>query len=130
MHEIYLHNTTPADYKSVKVIAGYECSKAEYSAYMTDESKISSQPCNSLYFPKNENELAPVIQEMFTKSIPLNEAGARTGLVGGSVPMKGAMVSLELLDAVESIFRNPLREEWIVRAQTAVSLKSLDLIYC
>ncbi|MHC1739806.1 MAG: FAD-binding oxidoreductase [Anaerolineaceae bacterium] len=126
MHEIVSHLLEDVSIDKVKCIKGFERIQAEYSVYLTDESKISSQPIDLLYFPKNENELAAVIREMSRKSIPLTVAGARTGLVGGSVPMKGTLVSLELLDAVECIFWNPLSEEWIVRAQTAVSLKSLD----
>jgi D-lactate dehydrogenase (cytochrome) len=126
MHEIYSRSLEDVEIDSVKCITGYDRIKAEYPAYLTDESKISSQPFDYLYFPKNEHELAAVIRESSSKGISLTVAGARTGLVGGSVPMNGALVSLELLDSVESIFRNPLSDEWIVRAQTAVSLKSLD----
>jgi D-lactate dehydrogenase (cytochrome) len=126
MHEIYSQCVDPAPFSSVKCVKGYETIKAEYSVYLSDESKISSQPFDYLFFPKNEGELAAVIREMAAQKIPLTIAGARTGLVGGCVPPKGALVSLEYFDCVDSIFRNPITEEWTVRAGTAVSLKSLD----
>lgn len=126
MHEIYSHPASYVEFKSVKCIEGYERIKAEYSAYLTDESKISSLPFDFLFFPKNEAELAAVIREMAARKIPLTIAGARTGLVGGSVPKEGALVSLEYLDGVEAIYFDPFAEEWRVRAQTSLSLKALD----
>ena len=126
MHEIYSHPTPFVEFKSVKSIAGYDRIKSEYSAYLTDESKISSTPFDFLFFPKNEAELAAVIREMSARKIPLTIAGARTGLVGGCVPQEGSLVSLENLDNVEALFFDPYAEEWRIRAQTSVSLKSLD----
>ena len=126
MHEIYSHLASLVEYRSVKCVEGYEHIKAEYSAYLTDESKISSQPFDFLFFPKTEAELAAVIREMSARNVPLTIAGARTGLVGGCVPKEGALVSLEFLDSVEAIIYDPLAEEWRVRAQTSVSLKGLD----
>ncbi len=125
MHEIYSHPALPADFTSVKCIEGYEHIKADYSAYLTDESKISSLPFDFLFFPRSEAELAAVIREMSRRNIPLTIASARTGLVGGSVPREGAMISLEYLDQVEAIYYDPMAEEWRVRAQTSVSLKGL-----
>jgi D-lactate dehydrogenase (cytochrome) len=126
MHEIYSHPSPFMEFKSVKSIVGYERIKSEFSAYLTDESKLSSTPFDFLFFPKNEGELAAVIREMSVRKIPLTIAGARTGLVGGCVPKEGALVSLEHLDNVEAIYFDPYVEEWRVRAQTSLSLKSLD----
>jgi D-lactate dehydrogenase (cytochrome) len=126
MHEIYSNTAPFAEFKTVKCIKGYERIKNEYSAYLTDESKISSMPFDSLFFPKSEAELAAVIREMVNKEIPLTIAGARTGLVGGCVPQRGALVSLEHFDSVEAVYFDPFSEEWRIRAQAGVSLKSLD----
>jgi D-lactate dehydrogenase (cytochrome) len=126
MHEIYSHSLDAISVDTVKCIKGYETIKAEYSAYLTDESKISSSPFDALYFPKNEAELAAVVMDLSKRKIPLTIAGARTGLVGGCVPNGGTLVSLELFDAVEAIFHDPFSDEWLLRAQTGVSLKTLD----
>jgi D-lactate dehydrogenase (cytochrome) len=126
MHEICSHTAPEADFNSVKCVEGYERIKNEYASYLTDESKISSFPFDFLFFPKTEAELAAVIHEMAEKNIPITIAGARTGLVGGSVPPKGALVSLEHLDSVEALYYDPLTEEWVIRAQASVSLKSLE----
>jgi D-lactate dehydrogenase (cytochrome) len=126
MHETTSRQIEPVFIDSVKCVKGFETIQAEYSAYMTDESKISAAPFDLLFFPKNEAELAAVIKEMASQKIPITIAGARTGLVGGSVPKSGALVSLEFFDAVEGIYWDPYSEEWLVRAQTGVSLKALD----
>ena len=126
MHEIYSKTAPPADYGKVKCIEGYERIKAEYSTYICDESKLSSKPFDYLFFPKNEAELASVVNEMQRRNIRITIAGARTGLVGGSVPTEGALISLEFLDQVEALFYHTECSEWRVNAQTSVSLKGLD----
>lgn len=126
MHEITSHSPTAVPLDSVKCIRGYETIKAEYSAYLTDESKISSTAFDYLYFPKNEAELSAVIKDLSIRKIPATMAGARTGLVGGCVPQGGALISLEFFDAVEAIYHDPFSDEWLLRAQTGVSLKALE----
>jgi D-lactate dehydrogenase (cytochrome) len=126
MHEIDSHSVAAAAFEIVKCVLGYRRIQSEYPAYLTDESKLSSQPFNYLFFPKNESELAAVILEMANRGIPLTTAGARTGLVGGAVPQEGALVSLEYLDQVEAVYFDPMAEEWRVRAQASLSLKSLE----
>jgi len=126
MHEISSQPALPVDFGIVKCIEGYERIKAEYPAYLTDESKISSLPFDYLFFPKNEAELAVVIREMSRRKVRITVAGARTGLVGGCVPQEGALVSLEYLDKVEAVHYDPFAGEWRVRAQSNVSLKTLD----
>ena len=126
MHEIYSYPAPIVEFKTVKSIVGYERIRSEYQAYLSDESKISSNPFDYLFFPKNNAELAAVVREMSVRKIPLTIAGARTGLVGGCVPQEGAMVSLEFLDNIEAIYFDPDDEEWRIKAQCSVSLKSLD----
>ena len=126
MHEIQSKSVPSVDIKQVKCIHGFEAIQRDYPVYLTDESKLSAKPFDYLWFPKDELELAAVIREMSRLNIPITIAGARTGLVGGSVPQAGAMISLEYLDQVEGLFYDPLAEEWRLRAQTSLSLKAID----
>jgi len=126
MHEIQSKPVPSVDVKQVKCIHGFEAIQRDYPVYLTDESKLSAKPIDYLWFPKDELELAAVIREMSRLNIPITIAGARTGLVGGSVPETGALVSLEHLDKVEGLFYDPLAEEWRLRAQTSLSLKAID----
>ena len=126
MHEITSKPAPFVEFEQVKCIEGYEKIKTDYAAYLTDESKFSSLPFDYLFFPKNEAELAAVIREMKKRKVRITVAGARTGLVGGCVPQEGALVSLEHLDKVEALYYDQFAEEWCLRAQTSVSLNSLD----
>lgn len=126
MHEISSKPVPYADFTQVRCVTGYEKIKSDYPVYLSDESKLSPAPFDYLFFPKSEAELAAVIREMARRGVPITLAGARTGLVGGCVPLEGALVSLEYLDQVEAVFYDPAAEEWRVRAQTSVSLKALE----
>ncbi len=126
MHEIYSQPIPEVDIRKVKSVEGFEIIQAEYPVYLTDESKLSPKPFDYLFFPKNEAELAAVVREMGRRGVPITVAGARTGLVGGCVPQEGALVSLEHLDRVERVWYDSGAGEWRVRAQTSVSLKTLE----
>ena len=126
MHEIYSKTAPEADFSQVKRIEGFATIQAEYSAYLSDESKLSAKPFDYLFFPKSESELAAVVKWLNLQKIPFTVAGARTGLVGGCVPPEGALISLEYLDKVLEVYRDEPSGEWRIKAQTSVSLKNLD----
>lgn len=125
-HDIHAQPAPPAEYQQVKQVEGFDTIRAEYPGYLSDESKLASRSADLLFFPKDEAELAAMIREMARRQIPITIAGARTGLVGGSVPARGAVVSMERFDQVESIYYDEPSAEWRVIAQTSVSLKSLS----
>jgi len=124
-HEIHTYSASSADYVNIKRVEGFETIRAEYPGFLSDESKLASKSADLLFFPKDEAELSAVICEMAKKRVPITIAGARTGLVGGSVPARGAVISMERFDQVESIYYDDTSAEWRVIAQTSVSLKSL-----
>lgn len=126
MHEIYSKTAPEVDFSQVKRIEGFATIQTEYSAYLSDESKLSAKPFDYLFFPKTEAELAAVVKFLNQKRVPFTVAGARTGLVGGCVPQEGALISLEHLDKVAEVYRDEPSGEWRVNAQTSVSLKNLD----
>ena len=101
MHEISTQLAALADYNQVRRIDGFERIRQEYPTYLTDESKLSPEPFDHLFFPADESELAAVLKQMATRKISVTIAGARTGLVGGCVPRQGALVSLENFDRVQ-----------------------------
>lgn len=126
MHEITSQPPGRADYQQVRRVEGWPAIKEQYAAYLSDESKMTSEACDHLFFPQNEAEVAAVVREMAAQGVPLTVAGARTGLVGGSVPQRGALISLERLNKVEALYYAPYAREWRVRAQCAVSLSDLN----
>ncbi|MBU1275734.1 MAG: FAD-binding oxidoreductase [Proteobacteria bacterium] len=126
MHEITSQPLDLADYRQVRRVQGWPAINEQYQAYLRDESKLTSETCDYLFFPQNEAELAAVVREMASQGVPLTVAGARTGLVGGSVPLRGGLVSLERLNAVEALYYASYAREWRVRAGCAVTLSDLN----
>ena len=62
---------------------------------------------------------------MGRRAVTVTIAGARTGLVGGCVPNQGALVSLENFDRVLALYRDEPSAEWRLRAQCAVTLRTI-----
>jgi len=126
MHEIQARTLADADISQVTCYSGADKILADFPAYLADESKLSSPGCDTLYFPKSEEELAAVLKFSHEQAIPVTIAGARTGLVGGSVPQQGVLISLENLNQIQAVFFLPEAEEWRITAQAGVSLHSLN----
>ncbi len=126
MHEITTRLVGLADYKKIRRIDGFERISREYPIYLTDESKLSPEPFDHLFFPADESELAAILKQMVAGKINVTIAGARTGLVGGCVPCNGALISLENFDRVRAIDFDRPSAEWRVRSECAVNLRSLN----
>ncbi|MGA6925639.1 MAG: FAD-binding oxidoreductase, partial [Desulfosarcina sp.] len=70
--------------------------------------------------------ICAVVKEMGQRGVQLTIAGARTGLVGGCVPMQGALISLEKLNRILDIRYHAHAEEWRVKAGCAIPLSELN----
>ncbi|MFZ3079446.1 MAG: hypothetical protein WA109_07155, partial [Bellilinea sp.] len=81
MHEIQAKTAPLVNLSQVKCITGFDAIRATYPDYLTDESRLTANPFNCLFFPKNEGELAAVLRDLNEQRIPVTIAGARTGLV-------------------------------------------------
>ncbi|MEJ2222047.1 MAG: FAD-binding oxidoreductase [Desulfobacterales bacterium] len=126
MHEISTQIVPFADFNKIRFVEGFDRIRTEYPAYLTDESKLSPQPFDYLFFPMDDAELAAILKQMSAQNIKVTIAGARTGLVGGCVPAKGALVSLENFDRVKSISWDAKAKEWRIQCQCALDLRSLN----
>jgi len=100
MHEIISEEVPRVDFEVVRRVESYGEIIKNYSSYLTDESKLSHQGAEYLFFPTTEAELSAILQEMAKRCITVNFSGARTGIVGGAVPYGGEIVSIEKLDQV------------------------------
>jgi D-lactate dehydrogenase (cytochrome) len=126
MHKIQARLAPLADFKKIRRIEGFTNISNEYPTYLTDESKLSPEPFDYLFFPADEAELAAILNEMSDRNVKVTIAGARTGLVGGCVPSSGALVSLENFDRVQSLSYDSQKDEWQVQTQCSVSLRTLN----
>ena len=126
MHAISTQLVPFGDFNKIRCVEGFDRISAEYPAYLTDESKLSPEPFDYLFFPTDEGELAAIFKQMSAQKMKITIAGARTGLVGGCVPQKGALVSLENFDRIKSITWDRKTEEWHLQCQCALDLRSLN----
>lgn len=126
MHEISSKATTEADIRLIKAISGFDRIKTDFPDFLTDESRVSTPGFDLLFFPDSEVELSTILREMNRSNVPVTIAGARTGITGGSVPMEGAVISLEKLNQIESLYYAREAEEWRVSVQAAVNLNRLN----
>jgi len=126
MYEIQAKAVPLVNLSQVRCISGFDAIRAAYPDYLTDESRLTAASFDYLFFPKNEGELAAVLRDLNERRIPVTIAGARSGLVGGSVPPAGALISMELFTQIEAVRFDPHLDEWQVSAQAGVSLLDLE----
>jgi D-lactate dehydrogenase (cytochrome) len=126
MYEIMTEFVQPADIGQVQCIQGFKEIQRRFPVYLSDESKLSGAHAEYLFFPADEAELAAVLVEMKRMKTPVTISAARTGLAGGCVPPRGAVVSMERFDQVLSLRHDPSAGEWRILAQCNVLLRDLD----
>lgn len=126
MHEIYSNLLPQTNFDLIKRVDGFDRITRDFPDYLTDESKYAAYPFDQLYFPDNEAELSTLLRELNGRNKPATIAAARTGLVGGSVPTTGAVISLVNFDEIEAVYYEQEAEEWRIRAQPAVNLHVLN----
>lgn len=122
-----MSKTVPhVDFNKVRCVKGSREIRQNYSLYLSDESRLANKGARYIFFPENESELASIFREMAKKDIKIVLSSARTGLVGGSVPYGGAIVSLERFNKYISLRYDSHLEEWLVRTQCGVIIRELN----
>ncbi len=77
--------------------------------YLTDASNMPGGYAEKLFLPESEAEVAEVLRDANEQGIRVTVSGARTGTVGGAVPLGGWVISLEKLNKIKSIDKENLR---------------------
>ena len=70
--------------------------------YLKDASNYHGS-ADIVYIPEDEKELIDIVDECFSKKIPISVSGAGTGLGGARVPLGGAVISLEKLNKIINV---------------------------
>lgn len=95
-----------------------------YNSYLKDESKLSFGDISCLAIPENETELTDFLKQSYSKNLPVTISNGRTGVTGGAIPMKGALLSVERLNNIIGLEKTGA--EYILKVQSGVSLAEID----
>lgn len=74
----------------------------DFAEYLRDESRTVGK-ADSISFPTEEMEVVALVQELYSKEIPITIQGARTGLAAGAVPNSGHIMNLSRMDRITSM---------------------------
>ncbi|OGS35430.1 MAG: hypothetical protein A2474_06700 [Elusimicrobia bacterium RIFOXYC2_FULL_34_12] len=107
----------------MKIIEGKQNIISGYSSYLQDESKLSYGNVEYLAFPENDKDISEFLKFASSKNIPVTISNGKTGVVGGAVPLKGALISLEKLNKIFGI--KNVDNEYRVHLQSGVVLSDL-----
>ncbi len=75
---------------------------SEIENYLTDAANFRGS-CEKVYIPDSEEELIEAVKECYSNNCFITIAGNGTGLTGGRVPEKGAVISTEKLNKIFEI---------------------------
>lgn len=77
----------------------------EYPDYLRDESRLTAPHVDALAWPETEEDVCTALREAACEEWDVTVSGARTGIVGGAVPLRGGMVlSLEKMSGIHDIY--------------------------
>ena len=107
------------------VLEGAERIAVDYPDYLKDESRLSGGTSTTLAFPLSESDVSTFLSTMNRRGIPVTVSGGRTGIVGGAVPMEGALLSLEKMDRILDIRKGENDGRWFVSVQPGILVKEL-----
>jgi len=90
--------------------------------YLSDASNYRGSS-DKVYIPDNSNELQKAVSECYFSKTPFTISGAGTGLTGGRVPQKGAIISTENLNHIIQIDENAR----LAKVQPGLLLSELEM---
>jgi D-lactate dehydrogenase (cytochrome) len=127
----YELKTVKPDLKKVKCysVKGIENIKANYSRYLTDESRFIGMIPEKIYFPKTTLEVSKALQEIIRAKGSVSISGARTGITGGAVPVSALnLISLEKLILTPDVYYDRMNDSWILKVGAGTRLFEIEEI--
>ncbi|MGA2625498.1 MAG: FAD-binding oxidoreductase [Candidatus Bathyarchaeia archaeon] len=100
--------------------------RSRFESYLHDESSFGPGSATTVLFPLTEAQVSLFLKELNANKIPVTISGARTGIVGGAVPIGGAIISLEKMNRVLGIRWNESAQEWTLICQPGIRLSELQ----
>ncbi|MHA2294450.1 MAG: FAD-binding oxidoreductase [Candidatus Hodarchaeales archaeon] len=124
-HVIESKKPLPVELNRIKAIVGQDIIEKTYPAYLVDESKKDIGIADQLYFPKTVDEVSTIFRELQARKQAITISGARTGIVGGCIPLGGTVVSLEKMNSITGIRYDMDSDSWFIKCQAGVTLIEL-----
>lgn len=104
-------------------VSGRRRVAAEFSGYLEDESRTSAEPVEVIFFPETIGQVCSAVRECARDGLSVTVTGARTGIVGGAVPLESnAVLALEKLNHIHSLRYEAERDEFFARVEAGVIL--------
>lgn len=104
----------------MRIIEGKANIISGFLTYLQDESKLSFGDVEYLAFPENESDVCEFLKFCSDKNMPVTISNGKTGVVGGAVPIAGALMSLEKFNKIFGVKKTG--GEYRVRLSSGVSL--------
>ena len=108
-------------------VEGRERIGAEFGGYLSDESRMTAAGVDVVFLPECVEHVCRAARECAERGLGLVAAGARTGIVGGAVPVESqAVLALERLDRTFDLRPGGSEAEFMVRVEAGVILEDLQ----
>ncbi|MCL6591619.1 MAG: FAD-binding oxidoreductase [Firmicutes bacterium] len=98
----------------------------DFDGYLRDESKLAGGEASEVVFPETAVDVIEFFKANSTCGGKITLSGARTGIVGGAVPMGGKVLSLERMNQIKEFRYDAETGEWVVRVEPGVSLAAFQ----
>ena len=112
-----------------EVIQGVDTIREKYLDYLKDESRLTGNVPERIYFPTSTDEVSQAIIDIKRRGETVTISGARTGIVGGAVSKNCKnILSLEKLVFTPQVFFNKQTNSWAVKVGAGTRLNELHKI--
>jgi D-lactate dehydrogenase (cytochrome) len=111
------------EHMNCRTITGKDTVLRSYSDYLRDESRLTGEAVEHIYFPETTEDIIAAVKDVIGRSEALTISGSRTGIVGGAVPAESE--NLLSLEALKGDILIGFDREWFARMPANVRLETL-----
>jgi len=97
-----------------------------FEDYLRDESNLAGGRAAEVALPVTIDEVVEFVRRCAANQTKITVSGARTGIVGGAVPLSGAVLSMERMNAIQGFVYDSAADEWRVTLEPGVLLAGLQ----
>ncbi|MCX7847643.1 MAG: FAD-binding oxidoreductase [bacterium] len=104
-------------------ITGSERILTEFPDYLRDESRLIASHADALVWPLSEDDIRDALADARAHAWPVTVSAARTGIVGGCVPLHGGMIlSLDKMTMLSRLNYDLTHDSWSLVCQPGALL--------